>query len=176
MEIKLSDAERNAVKIFLLEESLPQPQIPQDALTSSNFADNVLANKRRRVESNRYRSTLHFSATSNICERLFSNARLIMNHLRACMDPDSCEMLLFLKYNYRFWSNPMIIDVILAENDPDLDDVASRESDEEALPVIMCVPVYCTVVIIIYYYYCAHYDTIILFPSANIGIVNIVLF
>jgi hypothetical protein len=45
----------------------------------------------------------------------------------------SCETLLFLKYNYRFWSNPMIIDVILAENDPDLDYVASRESDEEAL-------------------------------------------
>jgi hypothetical protein len=128
MEIELSDAEKNAVTIFLLVESLPRPQIPQDALTTSNFAVNVLANKRRRVESDRFRLTLHVSATSNICKLLFSNARLILNHFRACMGPVSFEMLLhFLKYNYRFWSNPMIIDVmILAETDPDLDYVASR--------------------------------------------------
>ena len=48
------------------------------------------------------------------------------------MDPESCEMLLFLKkYNYRFWANPMIIDAVIAENDPDLDDVAQREIDED---------------------------------------------
>jgi hypothetical protein len=39
------------------------------------------------------------------------------------MDPESCEMLLFLKYNYRFWANPMIIDAVIAKSDPDLDDV-----------------------------------------------------
>ena len=45
------------------------------------------------------------------------------------MDPESCEMLLFLKYNYRFWSNPMIIDAVIAENDPDLNNVPQREID-----------------------------------------------
>ena len=30
------------------------------------------------------------------------------------MDTDSCEMLLFLKINSRFWENPQILDTIIA--------------------------------------------------------------
>ena len=72
----------------------------------------------------KYRSMLHVAATSNLCERLFSAARLIIiNHLRCNMDPEACELLLFLKFNRRLWDNPRIIDEILADlraaNDPE---------------------------------------------------------
>ena len=99
LESELSVAERNAVKIFLREDA---PSLPETAVVSNDFSDTFLASKRRRVETSRYRFTLHVSATSNICERLLSNARLIMTHLRASMDPASCDMLLFLKFNFRF--------------------------------------------------------------------------
>ena len=45
--------------------------------------------KRRRIEKSINRSTEHGSATSNICERLFSAAKLIMTDLRKNMDPDT---------------------------------------------------------------------------------------
>ena len=67
------------------------------------FADRALhesdSAKRQRTDRSLYRSTLHVSSTSNICERLFRNAMLIMSHLRSHMDPDSLAMLLFLKAN-----------------------------------------------------------------------------
>ena len=50
----------------------------------------------------------------SLCERLFSAARLILNHLRCNMDPASCELLLFLKFNRQFWDNPRIFDEVLA--------------------------------------------------------------
>ena len=46
-----------------------QPEVHQVAVVSTNFADKILSNKRRRVEV-RCRSTLQVSATSNVCERL----------------------------------------------------------------------------------------------------------
>ena len=101
-------------------------------MESSDFADKFLASKLRPVEASRYRSTLHVSETSNIFERLFSNASLIMSHLRASMDPASCDMLLFLlKFNSRLWTNPMIIDAVIAENDSDLDAMPLSENDDE---------------------------------------------
>jgi hypothetical protein len=128
LESELSQAERNAVRIFLCKDA---PPLHETAVQSKDFADIFLANKRCRVEASRYRSTLHVSATSNICERLFSNARLIINHLRASMHPASCDMLLFLKFNSRFWtSNPMIIDAVIAENDSDLDYTPLSENEE----------------------------------------------
>jgi len=71
--------------------------------------------KRRRIGSDKYRSTNHILPTSNSCERLFSAARLIMSYLRSNMDCDSCGMLLFLKSNRRFWEGPKLIDEIMLE-------------------------------------------------------------
>ena len=83
-----------------------------------SFADSLLRDgrdiKRRRIAASKYRCTEHITSTSNVCERLFSAARLIMNHLRGHIDPDSCEILLFLKINSRFWENPQILDTIIA--------------------------------------------------------------
>ena len=70
--------------------------------------------KRRRIEKSIYRSTEHVSATSNICERLFSAAKLIMTDLRKNMDPDTLNMILFLKANKNLWAEKVIIDEIIA--------------------------------------------------------------
>ena len=71
--------------------------------------------KRRRIEKSNYRSTEHVSATSNICERLFSAAKLIMTDLRKHMDPDTLNMVLFLKANKNLWADKSIIDEIIAK-------------------------------------------------------------
>ena len=84
-----------------------------------SFAESLLREgqdrKRLRTAMSKYRRTNHINATSNICERLFSAARLIMNHLRGHMDPSSCEMLLFLKLNRDLWESPRIIDEIIRD-------------------------------------------------------------
>ncbi len=71
-----------------------------------SFADSLLRDgrdiKRRHIAASEYRCTEHVTSTSNVCQLLFSAARLIMNHLRGHIDPDSCEILLFLKINSRF--------------------------------------------------------------------------
>ena len=135
LEFELTERERQSVEMFLRADAEP---LPDSVVSKTNFADDLL-NKRRRLESSRsrYRSTMHVSATSNVCERLFSNARIIMTHLRSSMDPRTCEMLLFLKYNWSIWSNPRIIDEICNQCDADLEEndgnqLSNSESDEEA--------------------------------------------
>lgn len=63
------------------------------------------ANKRQRVERNEsaYLPCPHIIPTSNICERLFSNAKAIMTDYRKHMSPFHLEMLLYIKINHRFW-------------------------------------------------------------------------
>jgi len=116
-ERSLTATERSAVEIFILPAAAARLEPAEDADLS--FAESLLRDgrnvKRRRLATSKYRSTEHVSATSNVCERLFSRARLIMNHLRSHMDPDSCEMLLFLKVNSELWSSPRLIDEIIAE-------------------------------------------------------------
>ena len=46
-----------------------------------------------------YRSLKHVSATSNVCERLFSRAKLPAGDHRKHMSPYHLELLLFLRYN-----------------------------------------------------------------------------
>ena len=42
--------------------------------------------------------------TSNICERLFSKAKLTLGHLRCSMSPYHLEQLLFLRCNKDLWN------------------------------------------------------------------------
>ena len=48
---------------------------------------------------NQKQAMSHVSPTSNIVERLFSNAKLIMTDQRRCMDPTTFETILMLKLN-----------------------------------------------------------------------------
>jgi hypothetical protein len=120
-EDRLSRLEVAAVKMFKKVAALPAGAggaAPQQ-IAALGFADRRLeasqAAKRARTEQSSYRSTSHVSSTSLICERLFSNCKLIMNHLRSSMDPDSLALLLFLKVNRNFWKDATIIDDIISD-------------------------------------------------------------
>jgi hypothetical protein len=58
--------------------------------------------KRRKVVAE-YVSLDHIPPTSNIVERLFSAARLVLTDYRKSMDPYTFECLLFLKVNRKKW-------------------------------------------------------------------------
>jgi hypothetical protein len=117
-ESELNPQEKAAVKIFLVEETGTEPPEVVDEDDDAGYAERILnaaeVNKRARVSKSKYRSTLHVSSTSNLCERLFSVAKLIMSPLRKHMDPDHVQCLLFLKANKNFWLGmPQIIQEIL---------------------------------------------------------------
>ena len=54
--------------------------------------------------NNSIRSTAHNSPTSNIYERLFSRATLVMTAQRRPMDPITLENILVFRYNKDLWS------------------------------------------------------------------------
>ena len=68
-------------------------------------------NKRRKVVA-QYHSTLHVSPTSNVSERLFSRAKLVMRPHRRLMDPSTLETLLMLRMNKDNWNVNVIQHVI----------------------------------------------------------------
>ena len=63
--------------------------------------DKVFAAKR--VKTSNYRHFDHVSATSNVVERLFSQAKLVMTPERRGMDPSTLESILMLRFNRDLW-------------------------------------------------------------------------
>ncbi len=51
----------------------------------------------------RYSSTVHARPTSNMCERLFSQLKLLFNDHRHRLEPSTLEAILFLKVNFSYW-------------------------------------------------------------------------
>jgi hypothetical protein len=90
----LSPQEVDAVKIFKKPAAPRTAPPPTSATYASSIRESVRAEKRLRTELSEYRKTLHVSTTSNICERLNSNAKLVMNYLRKHVDPDTLQLLL----------------------------------------------------------------------------------
>jgi len=62
----------------------------------------------------KYRSMNHLVTTSNIVERLFSRAKLVMTDQRKLMEPQHLELLLFLRCNKFLWSEVTIDDILVA--------------------------------------------------------------
>ena len=106
------------------------------------FADEALndaeSRKKARLSKSDYRSTDHCHTTTNCIERLFSRCKLNMTSLRKKMDPDSLEMLMFLKVNKTFWPNARSMqeifdrltgDELLEEEEDDHDDEEINEFD-----------------------------------------------
>ena len=72
--------------------------------------------KRMRVTSNpTFRPVSHVRPTSNIVERLFSQAKYIMSDHRKHMDPDHLNELIILKFHKASW-NAATIQKCLDEN------------------------------------------------------------
>ena len=83
--------------------------------------------KRSRIEKSKYRSTEHVSSTSEVCERIFSVAELVMSDLRKHMDSRSCthsNILLESGQRTVGWYHTTIIDGSIT------DFVAADEPDE----------------------------------------------
>ena len=74
--------------------------------------DTTTAISNRSIE---YGPMYHISPTSNICERLFSQAKIVYSERRKSMKLETLEMLLFLKSNKRFWNVRSFDEIIAAK-------------------------------------------------------------
>lgn len=70
---------------------------------------------------------LHIESQSNVVERLFSHAKLIMTPQRRCMNPYRLESLLFLGCNYFLWDATTLQEAPRA--DPDVEDENAEDDD-----------------------------------------------
>ena len=62
------------------------------------------AKRMRTIKESKYRKLDYILPTSNIVERLFSRAKIIMADRRKSMTPYHPELLLFLRMNKDLWS------------------------------------------------------------------------
>ena len=98
----------------------PAPALPE--LTFAQRSHHTFEEeKASREAASKYESSEHCGADNNICERLFSAAKLIFSSLRKRMDPDTLDpntldMLHFLKSNRFLWTDKCVIDDIIAES------------------------------------------------------------
>ena len=60
--------------------------------------------------ASKHRSTKHVAPTSNVCERVFSRAKLVMRPHRKHMSPFHLEMLIFLRCNKGLWNEATVED------------------------------------------------------------------
>ncbi len=71
----------------------------------NSFAEQVL--KKQRLY-NSYQNLQHITPTSNIAERFFSVAKLVISDLRKSMLPKNLESILFLKFNREMWDESLL--------------------------------------------------------------------
>lgn len=101
---KLTWEEKEYLEPFLI---TGQIQI-QSPIKSISYAMEALKSKKRKVTSNEYPSLGHIPPTSNIVERLFSSARLVLTDYRKSMSPYTFECVMFLKVNRKLWDVTMV--------------------------------------------------------------------
>ena len=63
--------------------------------------------------SSRYRETKHIACTTNMVERLFSRAKIVMTDLRKSMTPRHLELIMFLRLNRHLWDEILVQRAIL---------------------------------------------------------------
>lgn len=80
---------------------------------SLGIRDSLSQKRQKKQYETEYVDFSMISPTLNICERLFSNGRLILTEYRKRMTPETFEWLLFLKVNRSLWNVQMVCDVIL---------------------------------------------------------------
>ena len=105
-EEKMTHAEKNACKMFLIE---PKPAAPATAAAAAadGRVDFQAALKKRKMDAEKKGSNyinLSFIPTGSVeVESLLSTAKYIATDYRARLLPVTLEMLMFLKHNRRFW-------------------------------------------------------------------------
>ena len=133
-EATMTSREKRACSRFLKDGALEVTM--NSPVQELGYADRILQaglqNKKARIEKSKYRPTKHVTTQSNICERLFSQAKLIMSVLRKKMDPSTLNMLLLLKANKKLWPDASIIQKILNDRKANgvNDDAEDKLADE----------------------------------------------
>ena len=128
-EDQLTPLELIAVERFLLPvpaSSTGGSALPPEISDGLDIAERFL--KKRRTDAKaptKYVNLKIVLPTSNVVERLFSCAKLILTDLRASLSPKNFEMLIFLKVNMEFWN---IQTVHKAMNSPS-EGLAAREHE-----------------------------------------------
>ena len=109
-----------ARSIFLLPNAGADIGDDDEANDEAGYAERILdeahKEKRRKVDSSKCRSTIHVLPQSNLCERLFSLAKLILTDLRQSMNPSTLNDILFLKSNRHLWNANLLIQEIWNEH------------------------------------------------------------
>ena len=92
-ESLLSDQEAMAVKSFT------KHVYAETENAGADYAEQLLLAKMRKTDSSKYEPLQWSPSTSNICERLFSRAKLTLGYLRHSLTPMHLEACLFLFIN-----------------------------------------------------------------------------
>jgi hypothetical protein len=82
------------------------------------------------VEEKFYGKLIHVP-TSNIVERLFSQAKLYLSPLRKIIHPKQLESMLFLKSNRSYWNITTLVEATDIKNDEEEEKEMRESSDEE---------------------------------------------
>ena len=85
------------------------------------------SNKRHKVAA-QYFPTHHVGPTSNVCERLFSRAKLVMGPHRRLMDPSTLEAFSILRMNKEHWN---IINKTASERKKAIAEALARQAQGE---------------------------------------------
>ena len=114
-ESLLTRHEKEAVSMYLLPNAGADISDDDEANDAAGYAERILdeahKDKRRKVDFSKYRSTIHVLPQSNLCERLFSLAKLIMTDRRQSMNPSTLNDVLFLKSNCHLWNANLIQEI-----------------------------------------------------------------
>jgi hypothetical protein len=103
LEGELSTSEELLLEPFSLIQIIQaSPEKPKGLL------EQALQSKKRKLHTSKYPDLKYIAATSNIVERLFSSARLVLTDYRKSMTPYSFECVMFLKFNRKYWDLALV--------------------------------------------------------------------
>ena len=106
----LTELEKGAVEVFSRQESqVDNGDTPEGDLS---IVEKALKLKKRKVIRSQYVTLDFIPATSNIVERLFSNARLVLTDYRKSMSPYTFECVMFLKFNRKYWDLALVSKIV----------------------------------------------------------------
>jgi len=100
---RLSRPERAALQPFLRAENAVEGPTGEAEPTKMGFADRILKRRKVEVAPSAYELLVVIPPMSNIVERLFSVARMVLRYERNRMTPLTLEMVMFLKVNESYW-------------------------------------------------------------------------
>src|SRR6476620_8166040 len=69
--------------------------------------------KKKKVSKNEYVDVRFIPPTSNIVERLFSAARLVLTDYQKCMSLYTFECIMFLMVNKTLWDSSLVSNIVL---------------------------------------------------------------